>query len=193
MLVAQAVYASEFFRDIEIPKSEIDRIYRELHLNKLNIALTGMPACGKTMIGRKISEKLGREFIDLDIEIEKRAGKTIPEIFENGGEKAFRDIETEVLKEIFKRNSLVISTGGGAILRDENVTALRMNCKVFFIDRDLGWLKPTSDRPTAGDYDAIRKRYEERIERYRETADEIIKPTESVENNADLVIERFRK
>ena len=193
MLVAQAVYASEIFRDVSIPKTEIDRIFREVLHMKENIALTGMPACGKSAAGRFIAEKLGRELVDTDDEIVRRTGKEITEIFAELGEEGFRDIETEVIKDVCKRSGIVISTGGGAILRDENVDALRQNCKVFFLDRDPDWLTPTADRPTASDRAAIRKRYDERHERYISTADEVIIPADGAEINAKTVIERFLK
>lgn len=191
MLVAQAVRASEIFRDVEIPKIEIDRIYTEVLKMKQSIALTGMPACGKSTIGKLIAKMLDREFIDTDAEIVKRAGMPITEIFATKGDKAFRDLETEVIKDVSKRSGIVIATGGGAILRDENVAALKQNCKVYFLDRPLEWLTPTSDRPTASDKESIKKRYEERYDRYISTADVVIKPTEDVENNAKMIIERF--
>lgn len=191
MLVAQAVYASEFFRGVTIDKSEIDRIYNVMLKMKSNIAITGMPASGKTAAGRIAAEKLGREFIDVDAEIVKREGKEITEIFAQVGESGFRDIETEVLKDVCRRSGVVISTGGGAILRDENVDALKQNCKVFLLDRDLEWLTPTKDRPTASDKEAIKKRYYERRERYLSTADEIIKPVDGADLNANMIIERL--
>ena len=191
MLVAQAVYASEIFRNVEIPKSEIERIYMQILRSKQNIALTGMPACGKSTLGKLAANELGREFIDLDAEIVGREGMEITDIFAQKGEQGFRNIETEVLKDVSKRGGLVIATGGGAVLRDENIEALRQNCKVYFIDRPLEWLTPTSDRPTASDKDAIRRRYEERYERYISTADVIIKPVDDAAINVKMIIERF--
>lgn len=193
MLVAQAVYASEKFRDTKIDRSEILRIYNAIRRTKLNIALTGMPASGKSTIGMAVARMLNRRFVDTDIEIEKRTGTKISEIFKTGGEERFRDIETDVIRNISRENGLVISTGGGAILRDENVEALSLNSKVFFLDRDLNWLKPTKDRPTASDFEAMKKRYEERYPRYVSTADEVIRPGESVEDNAKMIAERFLK
>lgn len=192
MLVAQAVYASEIFRDTTISKSEIQRIYREVYLMKENIVLTGMPACGKTTAGKLIAEIMNREFIDTDSEIVSRTGKDIPAIFAELGEKGFRDIETEVIKDVGKRSGIVIATGGGAVLRDENVSALKQNCKVFYIDRPIEWLRPTSDRPTASDYEAIKRRYGERHKRYEDTADVIIKPSENASETAEMIVERFK-
>lgn len=191
MLVAQAVYASEIFRDVFIDKSEIDRIFGEILKMKQSVALTGMPGSGKSTIGKIVAKMLEREFIDLDAEIVSRVGKPITDIFAEKGEQGFRDIETEVLKDVCRRSGAVIATGGGAILRDENVEALRQNCKVFLLDRDPDWLKPTSDRPTASDREAIKKRYAERQKRYAETADVIIKPTDDADINAEMIIERL--
>lgn len=191
MLVAQAVYASEIFRDVTIPKTEIERIFGEVLKMKENIALTGMPASGKSAAGRYLSQLLGRELIDTDDEIVRRTGREIPDIFEKDGEAAFRDIETEVLRDVCRRSGVIISTGGGAILRDENVAAMRQNCKVVFLDRDPDWLTPTADRPTASDKEAIRKRYAERHDRYISTADAVIEPVDGAEENAKLIIERL--
>lgn len=191
MLVAQAVYASEIFRDVTIPKTEIERIFGEVLKMKENIALTGMPASGKSAAGRYLSQLLGRELIDTDDEIVRRTGREIPDIFEKDGEAAFRDIETEVIRDVCRRSGVIISTGGGAILRDENVAAMRQNCKVVFLDRDPDWLTPTADRPTASDKEAIRKRYAERHDRYISTADAVIEPVDGAEENAKLIIERL--
>ncbi len=193
MLVAQAVYASEIFRDVVIPKTEIDRIYGELMKQKESIALIGMPGSGKSTIGRLIAEKLGREFIDTDSEIVAREGMEISDIFSKKGESAFRDIETCVLKDAVRKSGIVIATGGGAVLRDENVEALRQNCKVFFLDRDPDWLTPTADRPTASDREAMRRRYKERYKRYCETADIAVKPVQSKEENVRIIIGEFLK
>lgn len=191
MLIAQAVYASEIFRDVTVPKTEIKRIYHEISAKKLNICLTGMPASGKTTAAKKIAEKLGREFIDTDEEIVSRTGREITDIFKDMGEHGFRDIETEVIKDVSKRSGAVISTGGGAILRDENIEALRQNGKVYFLDRPLEWLRPTQDRPTASDFAAVKRRYEERYERYVSTADGVIIPSDEPDLTAEMVIERF--
>jgi len=171
MLVAQAVRASELFLDTVYPSDTTEKIYRKILAQKENIVLIGMPTCGKTTVGKGLAEWMGRAFCDMDEEIVRMAGKSIPEIFEADGEKAFRDLESEVCKQISQRNSLVISTGGGAILRDENVNALRRNGKLYFIDRPLEQLLPTSDRPLASSAKAIQKRFEERYERYCDVAD----------------------
>ncbi|MBE6600972.1 MAG: shikimate dehydrogenase [Ruminococcaceae bacterium] len=171
MLVAQAVRASEIFLDTEYPADTTERVYRKIFLQKENIVLVGMPACGKSTVGRLIAEHTGRAFCDLDEEIVKAAGMSIPEIFQRDGEIGFRNLETQVLKAVAQQNSMVLATGGGAILRDENVVALRRNGRLYFIDRPLEELMPTEDRPLASSREAIRKRFEERYPRYCAVAD----------------------
>src|SRR3972149_1160701 len=92
-----------------------------------NIVLTGFMGTGKTEVGREAARLLGFALIDADEEIVKSEGMPIAEIFKRHGEPYFRDVEARVLKEISKRKNAVISTGGGAVLREENIEALRLN------------------------------------------------------------------
>jgi len=87
--------------------------------NKNRICIIGMPGSGKSTIGSLLSEKLQYKFIDLDHEIEINTGLRIKEIFRNKGEDSFRKLETEILKEMIIKNNIVISTGGGTILKNE--------------------------------------------------------------------------
>jgi len=90
-----------------------------------NIVLTGFMGTGKTEVGKEIARLLGYNFIDADDEIVKAEGMPITEIFAKKGEPYFRDLETKTIKELSKRTNSVISTGGGAVLREENLSALR--------------------------------------------------------------------
>lgn len=90
-----------------------------------NIVLIGLMGSGKSAVGRTIAKKLGRRFIDSDRLIERRGGKTIPEIFEKEGEAAFRSYEKEVIKKISQYVGIVIATGGGAIKDPENFKNLK--------------------------------------------------------------------
>lgn len=92
-----------------------------------NIVLVGFMGTGKTEVGKILSKKLGYALIDADTEIEKRQNTTITEIFRQQGEPAFRDIEAEVIKQLSGLKKNVISTGGGAVLRQENIDNLRAN------------------------------------------------------------------
>ena len=190
MLVAQAVRASEIFLDVTYPGKIAERIYRRLLRQKENLVLTGMPGCGKSTVGALLARQLELELFDLDAAIVKDAGRTIPEIFDAEGEEGFRARETRVLKEqATQRNGLLIATGGGAILKDENINALRRNGRIYFLDRPLEELLPTEDRPLASSAEAIQKRYEERYHRYCSTADCRVAVTGTPEEVA-LAIER---
>ena len=190
MLVAQAVRASELFLDCTYDDGTIERIYQTLLGQMQNLVLSGMPASGKSTVGKLLAQELNRPFFDLDEEIVREAGRPIPEIFASDGEIAFRDIETRVLREVFaNQKGIVLATGGGAVLRDENVDFLRRNGKIYFIDRPLEDLIPTSNRPLASSREAICRRYEERYERYCKTADCRIDGKGSV----DEVAARIRK
>lgn len=90
-----------------------------------NIVLTGLMGSGKSAVGRTIAKKLGRRFIDTDRYIERKFGKTIPEIFEKDGEGAFRAFEKEIIKKISQYIGIVIATGGGAIKDPENFKYLK--------------------------------------------------------------------
>ncbi len=89
-----------------------------------NISLIGYRATGKSTLGRMLAERIGWQFVDTDEQIEKRAGRSITEIFRSGGEDEFRDMEEEVVGEFTSRSGLVLSLGGGAILRERNREAI---------------------------------------------------------------------
>ncbi len=174
MLVAQAVRAYEIFMDTAADEGTADRVFGKVFSSKQNIVLTGMPGSGKTTIGHILAKKLDRELIDTDALLVQKAGCAISEIFAKQGEAYFRNLETDVIKEIAPRSGCVIATGGGAVLRPENVEALKMNGKLYFLDRAPSLLVPTVDRPLASSEAAILQRYKERYGIYRDTADEII-------------------
>ena len=94
---------------------------------KNNIILLGFMGTGKSVVGKKLSRILKRELVDTDKLIEKKAGKSIPEIFSEDGEEHFRDLESEVAKEVSKNKNCVIITGGGIVLREDNIRTLRKN------------------------------------------------------------------
>lgn len=188
MLVSQAVHAIEYFLDKQIPASEIERIFSEVYAEKENLVLIGMPGSGKTTLGKNLD--IGKEFVDSDWVIEETYGP-IPELFHEFGESGFRDRETAVIKELAKKNGMLIACGGGAVLRQENLKALRRNGRLFFLDRPLEEIRPTSDRPLAKDTEALKARYEERYPVYIREADEVIKVTGTVDESLKKVKERY--
>ncbi len=182
MLVSQAVYAVEKFTKRPYDKDLADKIYSDILSSKENIVLTGMPSCGKSAIGEALSKLTSRVLIDTDKMIQEKHKMTIPEIFSKHGEKTFREWESECVAEASKTNGCIIATGGGAILRSENVSALKQNGRVYFIDRALENLSPTSDRPLALDKEAIAKRYDERYPIYTSVADETVSNNSTIDD-----------
>ncbi|MGN1081445.1 MAG: shikimate kinase, partial [Acutalibacteraceae bacterium] len=193
MLVLQAVRAYEFFTGDKCTDGLCEKIFKALTKQKQNIVLTGMPASGKSTVGKIIAKRLSRDFIDIDDEIVRSEGRSIPRIFAESGEEYFRDAETKAILEASKRTGAVIATGGGAVLRPENITALKQNGRIYFRDRALGSLIPTSDRPTADSSDALAKRYEERYPIYVKTADFRVTAQDTAEHAADQIEEDFSK
>ena len=191
MLVAQAVFAAEFFMGKSFPKTEIDRIYSKLYKEKLNLVLIGMPGCGKSTIGKALAKELGKEFIDSDEEIRRVSSKEIPQIFAEAGEAGFRKLESEVIAELAKKQSAVIATGGGAILNRKNIELLKENGRVIFLDRPLELLVTTDDRPLSSNRDLLQKRYEERYDIYCAVCDSIVDASKTIEENTRRTKEAF--
>ena len=171
MLVSQALYSIDLFMDTTIDKSITQDLVNELIKEKRNIVLIGMPTSGKTTIGLSLSRRLHMAHVDTDQLIMKRIKMPIKRFFKIYGEDKFREIESEVIKEVSKLNSRVISTGGGTILKDENMINLKMNSIIIFIDRDKDNLFISSSRPLTSTRDDVDKLYDERISLYRKYAD----------------------
>ena len=191
MLVSQAIYASEIFTGNKISEELCTATFNEILSQKENIVLVGMPSCGKTTVGHYLASQTGRELIDTDDEIVKRIGMEISEYFALYGEEKFREVESEVVKEACAKNGAIIATGGGAILRDENVRYMKQNGRVYFLNRALDLLTPTSDRPTASDYEALRKRYNERYSKYISCADVVVPANGTVVQVAEIIKGEF--
>jgi len=188
MLVAQAVRASELFLDTVYPADLMDRVYTRILRRKENIVLIGMPGSGKSAVGRILAEKTGMPLADTDRLIVDRAGKSIPDIFRLDGEPAFRDLESAVIRDLSLRGGMIISTGGGAVLRPENVSALRRNGRLFWLDRPPESLVPTDDRPLADTADKMKQLYLAREPVYRAAADEIVPVPGAAEDAAARVL-----
>lgn len=102
-------------------------------MNKINIYLIGMMGSGKTVTGKALAALLDYTFVDLDAEIQAREGRSIPEIFAGSGEPYFRDAESSVLEDFSKRSGQVIATGGGIVLREDNVRRMKATGKVALL------------------------------------------------------------
>lgn len=192
MLVAQAAAAIGHFTGICPADAAVDALYADMRFSRENIVLIGMPGSGKSTVGRLAAEKLQRPFIDTDALIEERAGMDIPTLFAEAGEKAFRDMETAVIASIAGRMGAVIATGGGAVLREENLRLLSHNGRLCFLDRPLSDIEPTAGRPLSSDREALEKRYRERYPLYLAAADRRIEVTGSAEAAAITVTEDLK-
>ncbi len=191
MLVAQAVSAAEIFFDKKLSSEITERIFGELYSEKENIVLVGMPSCGKTTVGRLLSERTGRKLLDVDALAEQRAGMTPAEYITKNGTESFRELETEAVRELAPEQGIIISTGGGTVLRAENVRELKRNGRLFWLDRPCELLIPTPDRPLSDSAEKLRGLYEERREIYRSAADTRIIADKTAEHSADAVINKF--
>ena len=193
MLVAQAAFAVEHFLDVKIPRERIDEVYANILRQKQNIVLVGMPGCGKTTLGRLLAERLGLSFIDGDEEIVRREGMSIPQIFAERGEAAFRDCEAAAIREsLATLGGHVIATGGGAILREKNVFRLKQNGIVVFMDRPLDQIAATGDRPLSSNREMLEARYRERYPKYRACADIILPIGSDVEENIEKLLNTLK-
>lgn len=177
MLAAQAVRAAELFRDTAYPDMLTEEIYQNLLRQKENIVLIGMPGCGKSAVGTALAERLGRRLADTDQAVAEQAGLPIPEIFARYGENRFREMESQAIAALSARSGLVIATGGGAVLRAENVERLRRNGRLYWLDRPLEDLAATADRPLSDTREKLERLYRERRPAYQAAADEIIPVT----------------
>jgi len=188
MLVFQAVFAAELFCGKTFSKEIGDKIYNDILSDKKNVVLIGMPSCGKTVIGEEISKLTNRPFFDIDKEIEKAENMPVKEIIETNGIDCFRQIEKKKVFEISKNSGAVISTGGGVVLDSENISYLKGNGEIVFIDRDFEDLNFDNTRPLSNTKESLKKIYDERILLYKEYADITVCNDKSVTDVAKEII-----
>ncbi|MCI7769052.1 MAG: shikimate dehydrogenase [Christensenellaceae bacterium] len=180
MLVAQAVYAAALFENKKPDENLIDDVYGKILNDKRNIVLIGMPSSGKTTIGKALAARIGKRFADTDELIVGTTGKSIPEIFEKEGEKVFREIEKKVICDIAVNDGTVIATGGGVILDEKNVLALKRNGVIVYLDRKIDNLIATDSRPLSSNVDDLKKLYAKRKPLYEKYAEITIDDNDDV-------------
>lgn len=163
---------------------------------KRNIVLIGMPGCGKSAVGRELAGMLHMVLVDTDQMVEQEAGCAIADIFAREGEPAFRDRETAAAKRAAGMQNVIIATGGGMILREENMQALQAGGIVFFRDRALSDIlgEDLSDRPLlSGDKQRIYDLYQQRIHLYRKYANYIISDTQTAREAAARIAAIYKE
>ena len=191
MLVAQAIRASELFLNTRYPSYMTNVIYDGIRAEKENVVLIGMPSSGKSTVGRILAEKLGEEFIDTDELIIEKIKMPIKDFFALHGEEKFREVEAEVIREIAGRGGLVIATGGGAVLRKENLINLRYNGNILFIDRPLNMLISTDSRPLSSERMALENLYMTRYPIYTDACDSRIEAIGTPIEIAENILENY--
>ena len=159
---------------------------------KNKIVIIGMPGSGKTTLGKMLAEELNIKFFDMDEYIIEKTGKTTIQLFENG-EEYFRDIESEICKELARFENVLISTGGGVIKRKANIDVLNKEGLIIFLDRPVNNILGDVDvsfRPLLKDgKEKLLKLYDERIALYNEYAEEKV----INDNDINVVIDRIKE
>lgn len=160
-----------------------------------NLCLIGMMGAGKSTVARELGVRLGRRVVDTDDELRVWTERSIPELFAEHGENGFRELERQVIEEIAKLHDLVVSLGGGAVLRDDNVASLVLTGVLVHLDATPEVLierlrHEQADRPLlGGDLDErVRSTHAARAERYREVADLTVDAASSPQVLADAII-----
>lgn len=185
MLVAQAALSSELFLSTTHSQETVEVIERELRNSMTNICLIGMPGVGKTSTGTLLARELHRPFIDLDAAFKIKEDASAADFISAHGEAAFRDAESQILADYASKSGLVISCGGGVVVRKDNYDLLHQNGLIVMLDRPVEQLS-TRDRPLSQSKGLIQLA-EERMNLYRNWADTIIACTGSPSGDARAI------
>jgi shikimate kinase len=152
-----------------------------MQMHRGNLFLVGMPGCGKSTLGRLLARRLDKRFYDADVELERRLGVSIPVIFELEGEHGFRDREEAVLADLVTQTNIVLSTGGGVVLRPANRERLKEGGTVLYLHAtpDTLWerTRHSKHRPllqAPDPFARVQELYATRDALYREVADFVV-------------------
>ncbi len=193
MLVAQAARSCERFTGGVIDARQIDKVEHLMRVQLQNIVLIGMPTSGKSTIGRLLADALKMNFVDSDEAITETIGRPIPGFIEEKGEKVFRAVESDVIAEIAQKDGCIVATGGGAVLDEKNVLALKRNGVLVFLDRSLEKLAALPDRPLSSDPERLKRLYDVRHPIYRQSTDITVDGDGTPEQVAQLVLKALEK
>ena len=180
MLVRQALKSIEIWTGEKCTDKKTEEVLNDLYKKTLNLCLVGMPSSGKSAIGKILANRLNKNFIDADEYFFKEYNKTPSQIIEELGEEEFRELEIKVISKISQSANSVIATGGGAVLKEQNISALKSNGKIVYLNRSLDKLE-TKNRPLSKKI-GVEKLFETRKSLYEGCADI------EVENNSDIEI-----
>lgn len=162
------------------------------------VFFVGFMGAGKTSVARRLARRCGVASVDMDTYLERACGKRVRELFDEVGEQGFRDIETDVLRELAERDPLLISCGGGVVLRPENRAVLAERGFVVYLkvsaDEARDRISDLSTRPLFGNLDAARQTNAERLPLYEEVADAVVdtagKGVSAIAHEVQDVLER---
>ncbi len=191
MLVAQAHMSAEKFIDSHIPEEKIEQIVTQLASVRKNIVLIGMPGCGKSTVSALLGQALKREVVDTDSLVVENEKRSIPEIFASDGEEYFRACETKAVSDCTKKSTLIIATGGGAVLREENRYFIKQNSFVVWLKRDFNRLA-MEGRPLSKSIDDIKKIEQVRTPVYASLADAEIEVDDDPQVTLSKILEAVK-
>lgn len=160
------------------------------------VYLVGMPGAGKTVVGQELAGRLGVPFIDLDVEIERAAGKSVSRIFSEEGEAAFRALEASALVDASGEDPAIVACGGGVVLEQANRITLRATGVAVFLDVPIEHLRervrPAPDRPLVRQEGDLDRLFEAREPLYREFAAHVVDGRGSPSEVAAAIVEELR-
>ncbi len=189
MLVEQALLAEDVWLNKTHSNIETQAVIKRVKTQTINVVLCGMAGCGKSSSAKKLSEITGKEVFDSDVEITNLYGKTPAEIITTEGEQKFREIESEVIKNLAKKSGVIIALGGGGILNPNNVRALKRNGVITYIEREVELLS-VKDRPLS-QINGVKKLYSQRKPIYECVADITVKNNSTIENLAKEILNAY--
>jgi len=189
MLVAQALKANYLLTNNENILKRIDEIYNKVLQKQINLVLIGMPNSGKSTIGKRLAKIYQKKYLDTDKLFFGTYKVTPEEFLRNNSEELFRQYESKIIEHLKYYNNSIISTGGGVILKGENILDLQKNGLFIFINRPLEELKKCdfTHRPLVSNLEKLEKLYYERINKYLGIADVVVENNDDIEKTIERI------